>query len=572
MGCGGSKDRNTDAPNSEIPNRVDADTQKQRKKQLEAARKMYEYVYTDFMPPHVKGLPKDEIDLPGTKRVVDIFGKLDSTTAKIKFNWDLDTFNDFFKPDTDPYKDYLDVLPGDMTFQGYKREIPKVAATWKTDEEFALQRIAGFNPFVIKKFEAFVDKFPVNDEMLDGILPAGQTLESLMKASRLYWCDYPFLEGVPCKKGEEQYLCAPIGLFFVDDEKKLMPAAIQLQQDPKKSPIFTPKDPAWFVAKIHYQIADVMTHELAWHLTSSHLIPETIYVAARRNLAAIHPLLLLLQQHFWFTLVVNFAARTVLVNEDGMIPKMFPVGFEGQCAIGRYFNEHFDWDAMCPSKDLNDMRKLSEMPNFYYRDDALELYNVIETYCREWTSAIYLSDKEVADDYELQAWVAECKQLNSQWKNMPYTDKGTIETREVLTYFLATLIFTVSARHAATNNGQFDMMGFVPNTPATLKVVPPTDKNQSYTDEEIVRGMPKKDMTALQVSLMATLSTPVNEGYKLGQYDEDYKKSRSELKPIISKFQASLKTLETKITERNAKVPHPYLYLNPGQISQGVDI
>jgi hypothetical protein len=576
MGCGDSKEEQKQEEKKgqkfELPQKCTKEMQDLRKIQLDQYKEIYQFEYSDWMPPHFKGIPKKELDCEEIGRVVEIFRTLDTNRAKMGFNIGVDALHDIFKPDTDPFQDYLDMLPGEMTFNGYKRPVPKVAKTWRTDEEFARQRIIGFNPFVIKKYKEHVAKFPISTELLHsrGALPAEHTLEALMQAGRLYWCDYPHLVGCPLKPGMEKFWTAPIALFWVNDSDDLMPLAIQLQQDPATAPIITNKDNAWLAAKIFTQLADVGTHELYWHLTSCHLIPEFVYVSAKRQLAETHPICELLTEHFWFTLAVNYAARDVLVSNDGEVPTMFPIGNEGTHHLVRTTRGGFNWNLYNPHFNV-DQRECGNLPKYYFRDDAYELWDIVTRYIHNFVNSIYQTEEDLKGDYELSAWSKEVLEVG-KFAGMPIQPDGTFASKKDLEYFLSTLIFNVTAMHAATNNGQFDHMGFVPNTPATFMLEPPTSADQSYTDADLARAMPKTKIAILQVGLMATLSTPAQEGQKIGQYDPDFMKGRKVTLDCVGPFQQDLKALSQKIKARNANLAHPYVYLDPDQMANGVDI
>ncbi len=61
---------------------------------------------------------------------------------------------------------------------------------WQQDAIFASQRLNGMYPWFIQRvvnLAAFQRNFPVTDAMLDGLLPANQTLATLASARRLYY-------------------------------------------------------------------------------------------------------------------------------------------------------------------------------------------------------------------------------------------------------------------------------------------------------------------------------------------------------------------------------------------------
>ena len=70
-----------------------------------------------------------------------------------------------------------------------------------------------------------------------------------------------------------RFCVAPSALFWVNDQRRLMPLAIQLGQSPKESEtIYTPKDDhwTWLMARAFVQSADGTYHEVVAHLLRTH--------------------------------------------------------------------------------------------------------------------------------------------------------------------------------------------------------------------------------------------------------------------------------------------------------------
>ena len=60
----------------------------------------------------------------------------------------------------------------------------------------------------------------------------GYTIAEAIEREKLYYIDYKILEDLPCPDG--RIVAAPIALFFVNKEEKLLPVAIQLFQAPSE--------------------------------------------------------------------------------------------------------------------------------------------------------------------------------------------------------------------------------------------------------------------------------------------------------------------------------------------------
>ena len=200
-------------------------------------------------------------------------------------------------------------------------------------------------------------------------------------------------------------------LFHVDENKRLMPLAVQLGQSPDSGPIFTPADEPWLwrTVKSHVQCADAQVQECASHLLRTHLVMETVAVAMHRQLSVAHPLHQLLAPHCRFTMAINHAARTKMLAPGGPIDKTMSVGAEGAlqlCAKAwqSWSFSQYDLRADLKSRGVDDACRL---PGYHYRDDALKIWDAIADFVGAVVRTFYRSNADVLADFELQAWARE---------------------------------------------------------------------------------------------------------------------------------------------------------------------
>ena len=446
------------------------------------------------------------------------------------------------------------------------RDKPRVMKYWREDEEFGRQRLAGLNPTILRRFDKVPDKFPITDELLAKRL--GCTIAEAITAKRLYWCDYEILEGISVKEG--RYLAHPMVLMHVTDGGDLVPVAIQLYQSPEKGPIFTPDDDPelWLVVKSFVQSADAQVHEVIEHLLHGHLIVEIFDIAMHRTLPPAHPVYKLLEPHMEFTMAVNDSARSKMLSPGGPIDRTMAIGAKGSFELmARAWWEQWDYSQHNVPADLaaRGVDDVAALPNYHWRDDALALWEVIGRYVEGMVGHFYGSDKDVADDWELQAFHTEIRSpTGGNVRHIPGGQDG-FQDRATLIEFLTQMIYMASAGHAASNNGQYDYYGFVPNTPGALYRAPPSSKELDFTEDDLAEAMPPFKAASIQILMVRLLSRRTE--MPLGQFHPRFFAGTQSVLPIVTQFRRDLHELQVRIEARNCGLKRPYPYLVPDQVA-----
>ena len=209
---------------------------------------------------------------------------------------------------------------------------------WYTDAVFSQQHFTGVNPTGLKQAsEDWIAAFAeVASEQKN---KAAQALLSTSRSSFYVVdnSDYRYVLGlapdtpiVATGAGQPAFGCSSVTLFSLSNTGKLHPVAICLDykgslKADKSVTIFnkrlTPEaqgvdentDWPWRYAKMAASVSDWARHELAVHLTETHLVEEATIVAAQRNLPDSHIVSQLLHPHWYKTLSLNFLARLTLV-------------------------------------------------------------------------------------------------------------------------------------------------------------------------------------------------------------------------------------------------------------------
>ncbi|XP_062380300.1 hydroperoxide isomerase ALOXE3-like [Sardina pilchardus] len=443
---------------------------------------------------------------------------------------------------------------------------------WAKDDFFGYQFLNGLNPMMIQRCLELPKKFLVTEEMVKGLL-GESTLEAEITKGNIFLCDYKMLDGLTgnAVNDRQQYLTAPLVLLHLNHHGKMLPIAIQLRQTPGDgNPIFLPTDHKndWLLAKIFVRAAEFSVQEVDFHLLRTHLLAEVFTVAMLRHLPSIHPLFKLLFPHIRYTLQINIMARKQLISEDGVFSLHTGIGGDPLGKLLRRATASLTYSSLCLPENISE-RGLDDVPNFYYRDDGIKLWDIICKYVTGVLQYYYKSDEEVQKDTELQSWIKEIF-INGFLERERTGIPDSFQTVKDLLKFVTMVIFTASAQHAAVNNGQFDFGGWMPNYPTALRKPPPKKKGQTKW-EDIMESLPDMGTTVNGMATLNLLSTKSTDHYPLGYFPEEL---FDEDVPCdhIKHFQKQLKKLSDEIEERNKTLKLPYTYLNPKNVDNSVAI
>ncbi|KAE8300251.1 Arachidonate 15-lipoxygenase B [Larimichthys crocea] len=442
---------------------------------------------------------------------------------------------------------------------------------WKDDAFFGFQYLNGVNPILIQRCIDLPKNFPVTDDMV--FLQGGGSLMEEMQKGNIFLCDYKRLDGVTPNviNGKNQYLMAPLVLLHKTPEDKLMPIAIQLKQTPADdNPIFFPTDSEydWLMAKIFVRSADFNEHQLNVHLLRTHLLAEVFAVSLLRNVPMVHPLYKLLIPHTRYTLQINNLARLVLISETGVFTEFSASGGEGMITILKRSLSTMTYSSLCIPDDIAE-RGVEAVPNFYYRDDGLRLWDIIHRFVNGVLGHYYKSDDEVCQDPELQKWIQDIFEhgfLSQASTGVPQKF-GTVAE---LVKFVTMVIFCCSGQHSAVNSGQYDYGGWMPNTPISLQRPPPTTKGTA-SEATMLQTFPDINTTAQGMATMWLLSKQSSDFVPLGKYPEEHFFEEVPCK-LIKDFQGELEILSTAIKSRNENLEVPYRYMDPPLLENSVAI
>ncbi|XP_036197234.1 polyunsaturated fatty acid lipoxygenase ALOX12 [Myotis myotis] len=460
----------------------------------------------------------------------------------------------------------------DQIFWGQKSSLAeKVHQRWQDDELFGYQFLNGANPMLLRRSTSLPSRL---------LLPAGMEelqaqLEKELQKGSLFEADFILLDGIPANviREEQQYLAAPLVMLKMEPSGKLLPMVIQIQPPNPSSPtpsLFLPSDPplAWLLAKIWVRNSDFQLHQLQYHLLNTHLVGEVIAVATMRCLPGLHPVFKLLIPHTRYTMDINTRARTQLISEGGVFDKAVSTGGGGHVQLIRRAMAQLTYRSLCPPDDLAD-RGLLGIPSALYAHDALQLWEIIARYVEGIVHLFYHGDDVVRGDPELQAWCREITEVGlcqAQDRGFPVS----FQSLNQLCHFLTMCVFTCTAQHGAINKGQLDWYAWVPNAPCTMRMPPPTAK-EDVTMATVMGSLPDVQQACLQMTITWHLGRRQPDMVPLGHHKEQYFSS-SKTKAVLNQFHTDLENWEREMTARNEQLDLAYEYLKPSNIENSITI
>merc|ERR1719378_514456 len=535
-----------------------------RQRQEELDRKKLDFAYGPVagvagMPRTVNKLPPEEtfhrdymFDILTTK----LTGKISQYLKKMRYEDEFSSFNDIYKVYFGPLSPFT---------------VPDGHLDWRTDEKFARLRLTGPNCTVIRgvlKDNGLPKNFPVDEDLLAKHFLEGQTFKQALDADRLFYVDYKDLDGYTAKSSGKP-MVAPLGLFYARMDGTLIPLAIQLfQKAAEDNPIFYPppidEEKVWLHAKFWFGVADSNYHEPVTHLLQTHLVAGDFITCFHHMISPSHPVYKLMLPHFIYLLNINTDGMPVLTAEDGAFNNILTFGLDNCYDLMHKKYQAFELKNAYLKNDLKD-RGVENLPNYHYMEDAIPMFEAIESYITSCVTTIYGEDKNLAEDFEMQNFVRllcdKTEGMKGVWGD------GEMKKLEHLSKTLSTMVFILSNVHAAANFNQYDEYGYPPNLPFRLDGPAPTDKSP-VTEDYLVKLF-DVDVTLATMDLGRTLSLQGTN--KIGNYETNY-----EYKPEILQYYLGFINALKKVTDendaRNAKRRNPYPWLSPRVVPNSISI
>ena len=525
--------------------------QLERKEQLSAVRLQYQLAFRLPNSARVATLPLQEVFDEGYSN------NRANLNQKVAANQQ--AFQESPKPfvTLEDYAAVFKVLP-----------LPDIAKTFQSDATFAQERLSGPNPMELTNVLALnynlQEKLGITDEIFQTVLKSqrgkvkeSETLNSATQFGSLFVTDYAVLDSTRVTPKSNQFLTAPIALYYADRSRgnwRLIPIAIQLGQVPKESLLCTPLDGIdWQLAKLITQMADFYVHELIRHLGQTHLVLEPIALATVRELAAVHPVNVLLKPHFEFTMAINALADQVLINPGGYVEIILGGTLESSLNLSEYgvsewFN-NFSNFALPNNLRQRGVDERSVLQDFPDRDDGLLVWDALLDYVGRYIGIYYSSDRDVIEDFELQNWLQVLRKSVSDGGFGIVSLPPRLTNRKQLIDLLTQIIFTSGPQHSAIAWIQYQYMSFIPNMPGAIYQPIPTVKGTIQDELSLTRFLPGVEQTFAQVNVMAGIGTKLDPKAFTDFGVNSFQDPRAI--NVLKSLQDRLELVEKQILQRN---------------------
>ncbi|KAI1261719.1 Lipoxygenase [Xylariaceae sp. FL1019] len=408
---------------------------------------------------------------------------------------------------------------------------------WYSDARFAQQFFTGTNPTTIEKAGDWVQIFiDAATDPQDKAMKAKISQRAAKSPGSLYVQDYSYIrkaagdesvdtlrcefteiyedQGLTAEKSSYKYGVAAVCLFNLTDDGKLEPLAIIIDwrgsgKDPKDSVFIYNRelntaeqeaDWPWRFAKTCVQSSDWIRHNLTVHLTRTHLIEESVIVAANRTLPQDHDVFQLLYPHWQKTLSLNAAARSVLIPfvivpligmKDHHAHEFIRSEYKNFDFKGSYIPDDLRSRGFAP-EHINDRK----YHNYAWARCILSMWFKIRRYVETMLRLKYRGqdpDIQVRQDEYVQNWSKEMRApVSEEGDGADISTFPEFKTLDDLIDAVTMCIHIASPQHTSVNYLQNYYQAFVINKPPCLYAPPPTTRDEllGYTESDVVAALP----------------------------------------------------------------------------------
>lgn len=170
--------------------------------------------------------------------------------------------------------------------------------------------------------------------------------------------------------------------------------------------VHQPNDADWSLA-VRLALCTANTHvSLVRHFCWVHLAAGAALAIATRNcLPAAHPMRRLLWPHMFGTQYSNAIVTDGQMVPGGDFPDTFSLTHQGMCSLFSASYPKYRLSVIDPSADAAHRGIVDAGFDTPSQDNLQALFDVMHTHARRYVDAYYPSDKAIADDASVMAWL-----------------------------------------------------------------------------------------------------------------------------------------------------------------------
>jgi hypothetical protein len=547
-------------------------TMGERKKGIDEKAADYELgEYMPGFPPQCKKLPvHEEMTSNGVTKLTALFYGLVKEKVELRASRLKNTIIATDAEEAQPFFRMRALFEDD--------EVPPVAGTWKTDEEFGYIHLNGYMP----QFVRIVSEIPATFKIVEAeIAPTlaklapGKSLAELIAEKRVYIMNHcQDLKDVVPVDGHVNVI--PMCLFVVDDKKHFMPVAITLEDNGLV--VYAHDDAGlWLGCKLHVMCAELNTFLISCHTLREHLVLELTWALFNQTVADQHPIYHLLKPHTWNTIFVNQGLRGSVFEESditgikGAIGMTLNGAHNGAIQVVKNSWTNLNWREYYDIPYRFEQEGVMDIPNYFVRDDYITLFKIVDDFVGDILTAAYQGKEELLKtDNEIQAW-AKALEEKSGMKGLPVKN-GKFETLADLRLMVTGILFQCAVRHGHIENTGPIYYPWVNLFPSSFSMPIPHNKEESVTEKQVDAWLPDDLRMLNQVALIESKRVKV-EVDMIGQYPPEFMKGAPKAIEAAKKFQEALKNVETefkaKASERKKAYPNvvEYNQLYPSRLA-----
>ncbi|KAJ3097125.1 Polyunsaturated fatty acid lipoxygenase alox12 [Phlyctochytrium bullatum] len=352
--------------------------------------------------------------------------------------------------------------------------------------------------------EVVRDRLPIalTDAEVRGLLPSGETLESALKAGKLYMEDHSKVEFLTELVVPGKTMPITTALFYRSEKEGLKVLAIAMRKL-----VVGPNDgAAWTLAKIAANTACFVRAVLGDHFIE-HVALVPLTTGYYRTLASNHPVRVILAHLLRQNLgIMGIGHRTLLTPRTGYFDRFAAIGRNGTLALmANIYEKDYSFYRSDPNEEIKRRGLEGMMKDFTYFEVAKMYYATFTRLMKDLISIYYKSDSAVADDIELQNFA---KDVGGAAKVKGFPEK--FSGREDLARMLAQVYYIVSIRHAGIGSLGMDWTAMLPSSALSFYRELPKTKEE-VTEQNIVSWLPNVPVAVGETQLMLRFGRPVQE-------------------------------------------------------------